>query len=78
MAHPVNPPHYVPVVELVPAPWTDAAVVDKTRALMLQLGQAPVTLRKEVNGFIINRLQVETKKKDEEEEEEAEKKTTMI
>ena len=53
----VNPPHYIPVVEVVPAPWTEESVVDQTVALMRELGQAPVRLNKEVNGFLINRLQ---------------------
>jgi len=57
VAHPVNPPHFIPLVELVPSPWTKPEVVDQTRALMTSLGQAPVTLKKEVNGFILNRLQ---------------------
>lgn len=57
VAHPVNPPHYIPVVEVVPAPWTSEGTISRTRELMLELGQAPVVLRKEVNGFIINRLQ---------------------
>ncbi|EGD73270.1 hypothetical protein PTSG_04984 [Salpingoeca rosetta] len=57
VAHPVNPPHYIPVVEVVPAPWTSELTIETTRAFQLRLGQAPVVLRKEVNGFIINRLQ---------------------
>ncbi|GAB3684163.1 3-hydroxyacyl-CoA dehydrogenase [Salinisphaera aquimarina] len=57
VAHPVNPPHLVPLVELVPAPWTDGAVVERTRALMDAVGQAPITLRKEIQGFVLNRLQ---------------------
>eukprot|EP00123_Amoebidium_parasiticum_P001121 comp12147_c0_seq1/m.6897 comp12147_c0_seq1/g.6897 ORF comp12147_c0_seq1/g.6897 comp12147_c0_seq1/m.6897 type:complete len:322 (-) comp12147_c0_seq1:360-1325(-) len=57
VAHPVNPPHYIPVVELVPAPWTDPEVVTRTRQLMVEIGQAPVCLTKEVDGFIVNRLQ---------------------
>jgi L-gulonate 3-dehydrogenase len=31
VAHPVNPPHLVPIVELAPAPWTDSAVVERAR-----------------------------------------------
>ncbi len=57
VAHPLNPPHLIPLVELVPAPWTDPAVVDRTRALMEDVGQATVTLKKEVPGFVVNRLQ---------------------
>lgn len=57
VAHPVNPPHLVPVVEIVPAPWTDQDAVERTAALMAQVGQAPVRLRREIDGFILNRLQ---------------------
>jgi L-gulonate 3-dehydrogenase len=57
VAHPVNPPYLVPLVELCPAPWTDPAVVARTRKLMARAGQAPVTVNKEVTGFALNRLQ---------------------
>lgn len=57
ISHPVNPPHLVPVVELVPAPWTDPAVVPAVRDLMERVGQVPVVVTREVEGFILNRLQ---------------------
>jgi len=57
VAHPVNPPSVVPLVELAPAPWTDPAAVEKARALMEAVGQQPVTVLKETDGFILNRLQ---------------------
>ncbi len=57
VAHPVNPPHIVPVVEISPAPWTAPEVVEKTRALHEKVGQVPITVKKEVGGFILNRLQ---------------------
>lgn len=57
VAHPVNPPHVVPVVELCPAPWTDAAVLSHARALHEGAGQVPVVVRREIPGFILNRLQ---------------------
>jgi L-gulonate 3-dehydrogenase len=57
VAHPVNPPHLVPVVELVPAPWTAPATVAAVRALMESVGQAPVELSREIEGFLLNRLQ---------------------
>jgi L-gulonate 3-dehydrogenase len=57
VAHPVNPPHLVPVVEVVPAPWTDRMTVEKTCNLMQAVGQAPVMVNKEIPGFILNRLQ---------------------
>lgn len=57
VAHPINPPHLIPAVELVPAPYTLPAIVDRARALMQQVKQAPMVLRKELDGFIVNRLQ---------------------
>lgn len=57
IAHPVNPPYLVPLVEICPAPWTDAAVVEKTRAIMVKAGQVPATVNKEIDGFALNRLQ---------------------
>jgi 3-hydroxyacyl-CoA dehydrogenase len=57
VAHPVNPPNLVPVVELCGAPWTEPGTVDRARSIMLAAGQRPVVVRKEVDGFILNRLQ---------------------
>ncbi|XP_053871453.1 lambda-crystallin homolog isoform X1 [Malaclemys terrapin pileata] len=57
VAHPVNPPYYVPLVELVPHPETEPSTVDKTHALMKKIGQSPVKLTKEIDGFVLNRLQ---------------------
>ncbi len=57
VAHPVNPPHLVPVVELCGAPWTSAVTLDRARATMESLGQVPVLVRHEIEGFVLNRLQ---------------------
>ena len=57
VAHPANPPHVVPIVEISPAPWTSPDVVTRTRALQEKVGQVPITVQKEVAGFILNRLQ---------------------
>jgi 3-hydroxyacyl-CoA dehydrogenase len=57
VAHPVNPPHVVPIVEISPAPWTSPDVVARTRALHDQVGQVAIIVKKEVEGFILNRLQ---------------------
>jgi L-gulonate 3-dehydrogenase len=57
VVHPINPPHLIPLVELVPAPWTDAGVVDEAARLMQSLGQSPIRLNREINGFVVNRLQ---------------------
>ncbi|KAM3935699.1 lambda-crystallin homolog [Leptodactylus fuscus] len=57
VAHPVNPPYYVPLVELVPHPETEPDTVERTYALMKKIGQSPVKLMKETDGFVLNRLQ---------------------
>jgi len=57
VAHPVNPPHLVPLVELCPAPWTSKQVLARARALHESVGQVPITVKKEIQGFILNRLQ---------------------
>ena len=57
VAHPVNPPHLVPVVELCGAPWTSAVTLDRARATMESVGQVPVLVRREIEGFVLNRLQ---------------------
>jgi 3-hydroxyacyl-CoA dehydrogenase len=57
IAHPGNPPYLLPVVELVPSPQTRAEVVDAAAALLHSAGMQPVRLRKEIEGFVFNRLQ---------------------
>lgn len=57
VAHPVNPPHLVPIVEIAPAPWTDPASVAKARRIYEKAGQVPIILKKESPGFVLNRLQ---------------------
>lgn len=57
IAHPVNPPYLVPVVELVPSTQTSAATVAFAGRLMTAIGQSVVHVRKEVEGFVLNRLQ---------------------
>lgn len=57
VVHPINPPHLVPLVEIIPAPWTAPETVDRATALMSAIGQSPIRLRREINGFVVNRLQ---------------------
>jgi len=57
VAHPINPPHIIPAVEVVPSPWTNPDVVSTVRELLISIGQKPIVLKKEINGFIVNRLQ---------------------
>lgn len=58
VAHPVNPPHLVPVVELCGAPWTTPETIARARSIYESVGQVPVEVKKEIEGFILNRLQV--------------------
>jgi len=57
VAHPVNPPHLVPVVELCGAPWTSEATLNRACATMAAVGQIPIIVRREIDGFVLNRLQ---------------------
>ena len=57
VVHPINPPYLIPAAEVVPAPWTSPEMVERTRALLLAAGHAPLVMKKELDGFIMNRLQ---------------------
>lgn len=57
IAHPVNPPYLVPVVEIVPSPQTAASTVTYTDDFMRAIGQSVVHVRREIEGFVLNRLQ---------------------
>lgn len=57
VAHPVNPPAVLRIVELVPAPGTDKAVTEAAARLFESLGFEPVQLGHEIEGFVLNRLQ---------------------
>ncbi|MFV1963991.1 MAG: 3-hydroxyacyl-CoA dehydrogenase NAD-binding domain-containing protein [Pirellulaceae bacterium] len=57
IAHPFNPPHLIPLVELVPGRQTDPRKLAETKAFFESLGKVPVVLNKEVPGHIANRLQ---------------------
>jgi L-gulonate 3-dehydrogenase len=57
VAHPGNPPYLLPVVELVPAEFTDPDVVERVHALFLAVGMSPLLVRRPVEGFVFNRLQ---------------------
>lgn len=57
IGHPVNPPHLIPLVELSGAPWTDPAAIERAREVYRSIGQVPVTVLKEIEGFVLNRLQ---------------------
>jgi L-gulonate 3-dehydrogenase len=57
VVHPINPPYLIPAVEIVPAPWTDPSIVERTRALLTAAGQSPIVMKREIDGFVMNRLQ---------------------
>ncbi|MFC3124246.1 3-hydroxyacyl-CoA dehydrogenase [Pseudoroseomonas globiformis] len=57
VAHPVNPPHLIPLVELSGAPWTAPEVIARAREIYAGIGQVPVAVLKEIDGFVLNRLQ---------------------
>lgn len=57
VAHPVNPPYLIPLVEVSPAAFTAPDVAKRTYDLMEAVGQKPIMMNKETQGFILNRLQ---------------------
>jgi carnitine 3-dehydrogenase len=57
IVHPWNPPHLLPLVEIVPGKSTSPHTVTQTYKLMSKIGKIPVTVKKEVPGHIANRLQ---------------------
>jgi 3-hydroxyacyl-CoA dehydrogenase len=57
IAHPFNPPHLVPLVEIVGGAKTSEATIDRAAEFYTGLGKQAVRLRKEVPGHVANRLQ---------------------
>src|SRR6185295_13672495 len=55
VAHPVNPPHLIPVVEVLGGAETDPAIAKATVRFLTSVGQTPVLLKKFVPGFVLNR-----------------------
>lgn len=58
VAHPVNPPHVIPVVEVCGAPWTSPETRRRAIEILRGVGQVPIDVKREIDGFILNRLQV--------------------
>lgn len=52
IGHPVNPPHLIPLVEISGAPWTAPDVLSRARGIYERIGQVPITVLKEIEGFI--------------------------
>jgi L-gulonate 3-dehydrogenase len=57
VAHPTNPPHIVPLVEVLGGARTAPEAISRACELLARAGQVPVVLRKHVHGFVLNRLQ---------------------
>ena len=57
VGHPFNPPHVVPLVEVVPGAQTPPELAERAAGFYRSLGKVPVVLRKEIGGFVANRLQ---------------------
>lgn len=57
VGHPGNPPYLLPVIEVVPASFTDPAAVERAAALYRRAGLKVIHVRREVEGFVFNRLQ---------------------
>jgi len=57
VCHPFNPPHLVPLVEVVASKGTDPGVVNKAVAFYRAIGKQPLVLGREIPGFVANRLQ---------------------
>ena len=58
VGHPFNPPHLIPLVEVVGGRATDQAVVNWTVQFYAALGKRPITIRREMPGHVANRMQV--------------------
>jgi carnitine 3-dehydrogenase len=57
IGHPFNPPHLIPLVEVVPGEKTDEETVERALALYTAVGKKPIRLRQELPGHVANRLQ---------------------
>lgn len=56
-AHPYNPPHLIPLIEISQGEKSDPEIANALRELFVRLGKKPIIIRNEVPGFIANRLQ---------------------
>ena len=57
IGHPFNPPHLIPLVEVVGGAKTSPAVVERAMAIYASVGKKPILLKKELPGHVANRLQ---------------------
>ena len=57
ITHPANPPHLIPCVEICPGENTSNRTIEKTKEIFTASGASIVNVKKEIDGFILNRLQ---------------------
>jgi len=57
VGHPFNPPHVMPLVEVVASQETSEELIDRAAGFYREIGKAPVVLRRAPMGFVANRLQ---------------------
>ena len=57
IGHPFNPPHLIPLVEIVGGEKTSAATIERSIAFYASIGKRPIHVKKEVVGHVANRLQ---------------------
>lgn len=57
LGHPFNPPHLIPLVEVVGGKLTSQRAIQETLAFYTAIGKKPIHIRREVPGHIANRLQ---------------------
>ena len=57
ISHPANPPHLIPCVEISPGNQTSETTINKTQEVFKKIGYSIVHVKKEIDGFILNRLQ---------------------
>lgn len=57
VVHPINPPHLIPAVEIMPTPWTEQDIISTVDELLIRCRRDTIVLSEEIDGFIVNRLQ---------------------
>ncbi len=57
VSHPMNPPHLAPIIELCGADFTSPATIEAAASFMAGCGMKPIAVKREIEGFILNRLQ---------------------
>ncbi|KAF2005880.1 NAD(P)-binding protein [Amniculicola lignicola CBS 123094] len=56
VVHPYNPPHIMPLLELVPSSSTSPEIINQTQGFWTKRGRVPIHIKKEITGFVSNRL----------------------